>query len=249
MVVLKSLAEIEKIARAGALVAKLLEEIEVLVRPGITTGELDAIAEAMILKAGAKPAFKGYRGFTATLCTSVNEEVVHGIPGARSLEEGDILSIDCGAIIEGYFGDAARTFPVGQVSSEAQRLIDVTAESLNRAIQEMVVENRLHDISWAVQEYAERHGYSVVRDFVGHGIGRNLHEEPPVPNFGRKNTGMKLETGLVLAIEPMINAGGSEVKILDDGWTAVTKDGKISAHFEDTIAVTEDGPQVLTRIT
>ncbi len=247
MVILKSPAEIEKIAAASEIVAKVLREIEPLVRPGVTTLELDQFAEDVICQAGAEPAFKGYRGFSGTLCTSVNDEVVHGIPGDRRVQEGDILSLDCGAILEGFYGDAARTFPVGEISPEAAKLIKATAESLDRGIKQMRVGNRLYDISWAVQQHAESHGYTVVRDFVGHGIGRSLHEEPPVPNFGKKNTGMKLEAGMVLAIEPMVNMGVSEVRLLGDGWTAVTLDGKLSAHFEDTIAITEDGPRILTR--
>jgi len=247
MVILKSPAELEKMARASAIVAKVLRAIEDEIEVGARTLDLDRFAEDLIVREGGKPAFKGYRGFTGTLCTSVNEEVVHGIPGERRLKEGDIISIDCGAIIEGYYGDAARTFAVGTISTEAQELIKATAESLDKGIEQMVVENRLHDISFAVQQHAESYGYSVVRDFVGHGIGQNLHEEPPVPNFGKPNTGIRLEPGLVLAIEPMVNAGGPDVKVLEDGWTAVTVDGKLSAHFEDTIVVTNEGPQILTR--
>lgn len=247
MVILKSPAEIENIAQASAIVAKVLKEIEALIKPGVSTGELDEFAETIIRQDGAEPAFKGYRGFTGTLCTSINEEVVHGIPGERRVQDGDILSIDCGAIVNGYYGDAARTFAVGTVSSEVERLLDVTRESLDKGIEQMVIGKRLHDISAAIQRHAEASGYTVVRDFVGHGIGRNLHEEPAVPNFGTPETGIKLEEGLVLAIEPMVNQGTQEVRLLDDGWTAVTCDGKLSAHFEDTIALTANGAQVLTR--
>ncbi len=248
MVTLKSPAEIETMVRASAVVAQVLQAIEAEIRPGVTTQELDVFAEEMIRAAGAKPAFKGYRGFTATLCTSINEEVVHGIPGERRLQEGDLLSIDCGAIIDGFYGDAARSFPVGTVTTETQKLMDVTRESLDYALAQVVAGNRLHDVSWAVQEHAERHGFSVVREFVGHGIGRNLHEEPPVPNYGKPHTGMRLEEGLVLAIEPMVNQGAYDVEMLPDGWTVVTKDRKLSAHFEDTVALTADGPRILTRL-
>jgi methionyl aminopeptidase len=248
MVILKSAEEIEKIARACEVVSNVLVAISQEVRPGVTTRDLDRFAEEFIVAAGAKPAFKGYRGFTGTLCTSLNEQVVHGIPGSRVLKEGDLLSVDCGAIVDGFYGDAARSFAVGKVSVEAQAVMDVTRESLDKGIEQMRVGKRLHDISWAVQQHAEAHGFSVVRDFVGHGIGRNLHEEPPVPNYGRPDTGMKLEAGLVLAIEPMVNVGSEAVRILDDGWTAVTVDGKLSAHFEDTIAITREGPRILTRV-
>jgi methionyl aminopeptidase len=248
MVILKSPAEIEKIARACAIVIKVLHEMEEKIHSGVTTLELDTFAEGLIRKEGGKPAFKGYRGYPATLCTSLNDEVVHGIPAPRKLREGDILSIDCGVLLDGYFGDAARTYPVGKISEDAQKLIQTTRDCLDIAIEQMKVGNRLYDISWAVQDCAESQGFSVVRDFVGHGIGQNLHEEPPVPNFGKKDTGMKLEPGLILAIEPMINMGTSEVRLLSDGWTAVTRDGKLSAHFEDTIVVTEGEPRVLTRV-
>lgn len=247
MVILKSPGEIDKIARASAVVGKVLKAIEAEVKPGVKTIELDRFAEALIREEGAEPAFKGYRGFKATLCTSINEEVVHGIPGERQIKNGDILSIDCGAIIDGYYGDAARTFPVGEIDPEVEDLVRTTAESLDRGIEQMVVGKRLHDISAAIQEHAETHGYSVVREFVGHGIGQNLHEDPPVPNYGKPNTGIKLEAGLVLAIEPMVNMGGPDVKVLADGWTAVTVDGRWSAHFEDTIVITDDGPRILTR--
>lgn len=248
MVILKSAAEIETIAKACAVVAKTLAALERHVRPGVTTGELDQLAEEMIRAKGALPAFQGYRGYNATLCTSVNEEVVHGIPGKRRLEAGDIVGIDCGAIVEGFYGDAARTFPVGEVSGEVLRLLAATQEALDQGLAQVVVGNRLHDISWAVQNCSELKGFSVVRDFVGHGIGRSLHEEPPVPNYGQPHTGIRLEVGLVLAIEPMVNIGTHEVEVLADGWTAVTKDRKLSAHFEDTVALTAEGPRILTRL-
>lgn len=248
MVILKSAAEIEIIAKACAIVAKTLVALEHHVRPGVTTGELDQLAEEMIRAEGALPAFQGYRGYSATLCTSVNEEVVHGIPGKRCLEAGDIVGVDCGAIVEGFYGDAARTFPVGEVSGEALRLLAATQEALDQGLAQVVVGNRLHDISWAIQNCSELKGFSVVRDFVGHGIGRSLHEEPPVPNYGQPHTGIRLEVGLVLAIEPMVNIGTHEVEVLADGWTAVTKDRKLSAHFEDTVALTAEGPRILTRL-
>lgn len=247
MVILKSADEIEKMARASAVVSRTLKALQAEVKPGVSTAELDHFAEELIHKEGAEPAFKGYRGFRSTLCISVNEEVVHGIPGDRKLEVGDIVSLDCGAIVEGYYGDAARTLPVGEVSQEGTKLMQITAESLEHGIAEMRVGKRLHDISAAIQQHVENHGFSVVRDFVGHGIGRNLHEDPPVPNFGKPDTGIRLEAGLVLAIEPMVNAGDASVKVLQDGWTAVTTDGRLSAHFEDTIAITDDGPKILTR--
>lgn len=249
MIVLKSEEEINKIRRASRIVAETLERLKEVVKPGITTLDLDKMAEEMIRRHQAKPAFKGYRGYQATLCTSINEEVVHGIPSKkRVLKEGDIIGVDCGAIVEGFYGDAAKTFLVGQADQESRKLVKVTEESLERGIEQMKVGNRLHDISWAVQEHAERHGYTVVRDFVGHGIGRQLHEEPQVPNFGTSGSGIRLTAGLVLAIEPMVNVGRAEVTVLEDGWTAVTLDGKRSAHFEHTVALTEQGTEILSRI-
>ncbi|MDO8643376.1 MAG: type I methionyl aminopeptidase [bacterium] len=230
------------------MVAEVLVSLSEKVKPGISTRELDQIAEGIMKKRKVLPAFKGYRGYSATLCTSINEEVVHGIPSERCLEEGDIIGIDCGVIFEGYYGDSARSLPVGKVSSEAKKLLEVTQESLNRGLAQVVNGNRVHDISWAVQSWGEENGFSIVRDFVGHGIGRQLHEEPQVPNFGEPHTGQRLATGIVLAIEPMLNCGGPEVVILDDGWTVVTKDKRLSAHFEDTIALTENGPEILTRL-
>lgn len=231
---------------AGRITAMALRVVGDAVRPGVTTGELDAIAEAAIRDAGAVPAFKGYHGFPATLCTSVDEQVVHGIPGGRVLREGEILSVDCGAIVDGYYGDSAKTFPVGDVSGEARRLMDVTRRSLEAGIARCRPGMRLHDISAAVQEVAEGAGFGVVREYVGHGIGRAMHEDPQVPNYGQAGTGPTLKTGMVLAIEPMINAGRPDVRSLDDGWTVVTADGHLSAHFEHTVAITDAGPMILT---
>ena len=248
MVILKSLQEIDKIRKACLVVANVLQVIRTKVRAGITTKELDDLAEQFIRDAGAKPAFKGYRGYPCCLCTSVNEQVVHGIPSkAVVLRQGDIISIDVGAVVDGFYGDAAITLPVGSISNEAERLIRITEESLLMGIAEAVPGNRLYDISAAVQSHVEAHGFSVVRDFVGHGIGRNLHEDPQIPNFGDRGGGPKIKAGMVLAIEPMVNAGGFVTKVTGDGWTAVTVDGSLSAHFEHTIAVMADGPLILTR--
>ncbi len=231
---------------AGRVTARALRAVGDAVRPGITTAELDDVAVAVIEAAGAKPAFKGYHGFPATICASRNCEVVHGIPGKIRLVEGDIISIDMGAIVDGYFGDSARTFGVGKISDELQRLLDATRSSLEAGIAQCVPGHRLYDIGAAVQAVAEGAGFSVVREYVGHGIGRAMHEEPQVPNYGVAGKGPVLMAGMVLAIEPMINLGGSGVRQLNDGWTVVTADGKPSAHFEHTVAVTEQGPRVLT---
>ena len=247
-IILKSPDEIESMRRAGVVVAEVLEVLKGKVRPGATTLDLEKIAEEETRKRKASPAFKGYRGYPFCLCTSVNNEVVHGMPSKKVLKEGDIVSIDYGALVEGFYGDAAVTVPVGKVSEEAARLVRVTEESLGKAIEAAREGNRLLDISSAVQSHVEPQGFSVVREFVGHGIGRELHEPPQVPNFGIPGRGVKLKTGMVLAIEPMINSGGWAVKILADGWTAVTADGKLSAHFEHTVAITPDGPRVLTMI-
>jgi methionyl aminopeptidase len=248
MIILKSLQEIEKIRKAGLIVADVLDGVRGMVRPGVSTLALDEFAERLILAAGAKPAFKGYRGYPKTLCTSVNNEVIHGIPSKDSvLKQGDILSIDVGAIVEGFYGDAAITVPVGTIAPEALRLIRVTEESLNRGIAQAQPGNRLYDISHAVQSYVESNGYSVVREFVGHGIGRSLHEDPQLPNFGERGKGPRLQAGMVLAIEPMVNAGESATVVKEDNWKAVTADGSLSAHFEHTIAVTPDGPRILTK--
>ncbi|MBI5560595.1 MAG: type I methionyl aminopeptidase [Deltaproteobacteria bacterium] len=248
-VILKSRSEIEKLRTSNLLVAEILEILKGKVSAGITTMDLEGIADGELKRRGAHPAFKGYRGYPYCLCTSVNEEVVHGMPSVkRVLKEGDILSIDFGVCLDGYYGDAAATVAVGIASPEAIRLIEATSECLERAIPAARVGGRLYDISHEIQSCAEKSGYSVVRDFVGHGIGRSLHEPPEVPNFGRAGTGPRLKEGMVLAIEPMVNEGGSEVRILADGWTAVTADGKLSAHFEHSVAITEDGPYVLSRL-
>ncbi len=246
MVVLKSAREIEIMRRAGAIVARILAEVQARIKPGVTTAELDRLAERLCDKFGVEPAFKGYRGYPFALCCSVNEEVVHGFPSQRRLGEGDILSMDFGVKHQGYFGDAALTVGVGRVTAEARRLMDVTRESLAKGIEACLAGRRLQDVAAAVQQHAETAGFAVVRQFVGHGIGRQLHEEPQVPNFVGGGRDLELKPGLVLAIEPMINAGGYEVAVKEDGWTAVTVDGSLSAHFEHTVAVTEDGPQILS---
>ena len=247
-IILKSPDEIESMRRAGVVVAEVLEVLKGKVRPGATTLDLEKIAEEETRKRKASPAFKGYRGYPFCLCTSVNSEVVHGMPSKKVLKEGDIVSIDYGSFVEGFYGDAAVTVPVGRVSEEAARLVRVTEESLAKAVEAAREGNRLLDISSAVQSHVEPQGFSVVRDFVGHGIGRELHEPPQVPNFGVPGRGVKLKAGMVLAIEPMINSGGWAVKVLEDGWTAVTADGKLSAHFEHTVAITPEGPRVLTKL-
>jgi methionyl aminopeptidase len=227
-------------------VAEVFQELKKKVAPGISTLELDQIAEEIIFSKGAIPAFKGYRGFPATLCISINEEVVHGIPSQRQLKEGDIVSLDVGTRLNGYFGDGAITLPVGEVDGKAKRLLEVTEKALYIGIDKVRAGNRLFDISYAIQSWVESHGFSVVRDFVGHGIGMDLHEEPQIPNFGSPHQGPRLERGMVFALEPMVNEGTYEVKILSDGWTVVTADGKRSAHFEHTIAITDDGAEILS---
>jgi len=246
MIILKSPQEIAKIRAAGRIVAGAIEELKTRVRPGIKTKELDRIAEEFIHKKGGIPAFKGYRGYPNTLCISVNEEIVHGIPSDRVLEEGDIAGIDLGVLLDGYYGDAAVTLPAGPVSSQAKRLMETTEAALYKAIDAAVIGNRVSDIAHTIQSYVEGAGYSVVREFVGHGIGRSLHEDPPVPNFGEPGQGPQLREGMVLAIEPMVNAGRSDLFVLENGWTAVTKDRSLSAHFEHTVAVTKNGPLILT---
>lgn len=248
MIVLKTPAEIEKMRVANQMVAEILSGVRELVVPGVTLIELDAYAEREALKRKAKPAFKGYSGFPFSLCCSVNEQVVHGMPSARVLVPGDIVSVDFGVIYGGFYGDSAITVPVGQVSQAAARLIKVTEESLYRAIECADTSHRLSDISHAVQAHVEARGFSVVRDFVGHGIGKELHEGPQIPNFGAPGRGPKLKVGMVLAIEPMINEKGFDVKVLEDGWTAVTCDGGLSAHFEHTVAITDNGPLILSKI-
>jgi len=247
MIVCRSAAELEKMREAGRLVGEVLTELAALVAPGVTTADLDAAAERRILRAGGAPAFKGYHGYPATICASVNEEVIHGIPsGRRVLNEGDVISIDVGAVLDGYFGDSAITLPVGQVSEAAATLLRVTEESLFKAIETVKPGGRVSDIGHAVQQHVEAYGFSVVREFVGHGIGQQMHEEPQIPNYGDPGRGPRLAEGMVLAIEPMVNAGKPAVKVLADGWTAVTRDGSLSAHFEHTVAVTANGPWILT---
>jgi len=248
MIIYKSQSEIQAIRRANQVVAKILAELAEKIRPGVETRELDRYAEKRTREMGAIPAFKGYRGYPSSLCTSINEEIVHGIPSARRLREGDILSIDFGAILDGFYGDAAATFPVGRVTPEAQRLIAVAQESFYKGIEKAVPGNRIGDISAAVQEYVESQGFSVIRNFVGHGIGFSLHEEPQVPNFGIPGHGPKVKPGMVLAIEPMIAVGNWDVEILSDNWTAITRDRSLSAHYEHTIAVTREGPKILSRL-
>ncbi len=253
MIFLKSAAEIAIMRRANVIVAETLDELGTMIKPGCTTADLEEVAAGMAAKRGARPAFKGYtvagRSFPSALCTSINEEIVHGIPsGERRLEEGDIIGLDFGVEFEGFFGDAAITVPVGDVGEEARDLLQATSEALDAAIEAVRAGARVGDISAAIQQLVEGRGFSVVRDFVGHGIGKSLHEEPQIPNFGQPNRGVRLKPGMVLAIEPMVNAGGSEVKVLDDGWTAVTRDGSLSAHFEHSVAITDDGPYVLSRI-
>jgi methionyl aminopeptidase len=246
VIVCRSAAEIEKLARVNALVARVLAELRGMVAPGVTTADVDALAERRLREAGAVPAFKGYHGFPATICASVNEQVVHGIPSARKLVEGDILSVDLGAKLEGYYGDSAVTVPVGRVSDEARRLLDVTRGGLEEALRQVRAGVRVSDIGAAVQRYVEGRGFSIVREFVGHGIGTELHEEPQIPNHGPAGRGPRLAEGMVLAIEPMVNQGRAAVKVLEDGWTAVTKDGSLSAHFEHTVVVTAEGCRILT---
>jgi methionyl aminopeptidase len=248
MIICKSKAEIDIMREAGRIVALTHKELQKAIRPGITTAELDEIAETFIRKHGAKPSFKGYGGFAGSICASVNEELVHGIPGKRKLQEGDIISIDIGAEVDGYHGDSAWTYGVGTISSENQRLLDVTEKSLYEGLAQAKPDARLTDISHAIQVYVEAAGYSIVREYVGHGIGRNLHEDPQIPNFGPPGRGPRLKPGMVLAIEPMVNAGKRYVRTLADNWTVVTVDGSMCAHFEHTIAITEDGYEILTKL-
>ncbi len=250
MIALKSPREIEIMRRANVIVAEVLQELKHKVAPGITTLELDAIAEELTLKKKAIPAFKGYsvagRIFPRCLCVSINEEIVHGIPSHRALREGDIVGLDYGVIYDGFYGDSAVTVGVGRVSEEAKSLMEVTELALHKGIEQLHEGKRLGDLGAVVQQTAESAGYSVVRAFVGHGIGKKLHEEPPVPNYGEPDRGVRLKEGMVLAIEPMVNAGGYEVEIKDDGWTAVTKDGSLAAHFEHSVAITKSGPYILS---
>ena len=249
MIVCRSAGELERMREAGRLIGDVLAELSSMIAPGVTTADLDAVAEKRIAAAGAIPAFKGYHGYPATICASINEEVIHGIPsGRRILNEGDIVSIDVGASLNGYYADHAVTLPVGPVSEEASSLLRVTEEALYKAIDRARPGARISDIGHAVQQHVEAYGFSVVREFVGHGIGQKMHEEPQVPNYGEPGRGPRLAEGMVLAIEPMVNAGGAAVKVLQDGWTAVTSDRSLSAHFEHTVAVTSDGVEVLSRL-
>lgn len=248
MINLKTDRELGLMRCVGLVVAEALQELKKAVRPGVTTATLDALVEDLFARRGARPAFKGYQGYPASICTSLNYEVVHGIPGLRTLVEGDIISIDVGAEINGYFGDAAVTLPVGEVDDLSKRLLLATEAALMAGIEQCHKGKRLSDISHAVQKAAESRGFSVVKDYVGHGIGRDMHEDPQVPNFGRPGRGLRLSPGLVLAIEPMVNAGSHEVEVLGDGWTVVTTDRSRSAHFEHTVAITEYGPEILTKL-
>jgi methionyl aminopeptidase len=246
VIVCRSAAEIERLALVNELVARVLAELKSLVVPGLTTADLNAVAEKRLGEAGAEPAFKGYHGYPATICASINEQVVHGIPSKRPLVEGDIVSIDMGAKLDGFYGDSAVTVPVGRVSDEADRLLKVTEASLYEGLAAVKPGARVSDIGAAVQAHVEAHGFSVVREFVGHGIGTKLHEEPQIPNYGPAGRGPRLSEGMVLAVEPMVNLGKAAVKVLGDGWTAVTKDGSLSAHFEHTVVVTGSGCRILT---
>ena len=248
MIIIKNHDEISKMRKAGKIVGETLLLLEKKVKPGVTTADLDKMAEEFITKHGAKPSFKGLYGFPSSLCISVNEQVIHGIPGEYMLKDGDIVSIDCGACIDGFHGDAARTFPVGNISSDAQKLIDITKESFFKGIEYAKVGNKLGDVSHEIQSYVEAAGFSVVRDFVGHGIGANVHEDPNVPNFGKAGIGPDLVKGMVLAIEPMVNIGNHKVKTLRNGWTVVTRDSSLSAHYENTVAILSDGPEILTLV-
>lgn len=252
MISLKSAREIDIMRRANVIVAEVLQELKEKIKPGVTTLELDALAEESTVKKKALPAFKGYvvagRAFPCSLCVSINEEIVHGIPSNRVLREGDIVGLDFGVIYESFYGDSAVTVGVGKISADSKRLMEITEESLYNAIEQLHEGNRLGDLGATVQKTAESAGYSVVRAFVGHGIGKRLHEEPPVPNFGEPDRGLRLREGMVLAIEPMVNAGGHEVEIKEDGWTAVTKDGSLSAHFEHSVAITKKGPYILSQL-
>jgi methionyl aminopeptidase len=246
MIQIKSPREIAIMRKAGQITAQILSELVHIIKPGLSTAELDVVAEKLCKDYGVIPAFKGYKGFPCTLCVSVNEQVVHGIPSSRVIQEGDIVGLDFGVILDGYYGDSAVTVGVGQISEQAKKLLEITKEGLNKGIEQTVAGNKLFDISYAIQNYVESYGFSVVREFVGHGIGRNLHEEPQVPNYGPKGKGLPLKEGMVLAIEPMINIGAHAVRIEPDGWTAVTVDRSLSAHFEHTVAITTNGPEVLT---
>ncbi|WP_353893452.1 type I methionyl aminopeptidase [Proteinivorax hydrogeniformans] len=246
MIIIKSSREIGLLAEAGRITAEAHKVVSQAIKPGVTTKELDNIVEDYLLSKGAQPAFKGYHGFPASICASVNEEVVHGIPGGKTLKDGDIISIDIGAKVNGYHGDAAKTYAVGEISSEIKQLLKVTEESLMLGIEKATVGNRLYDISAAIQQHVERFNYGIVRDYAGHGIGQDMHEAPEIPNYGKEGQGPRLKAGMALAIEPMINLGTHRVKTLKDGWTVITLDKKPSAHFEHTIVITENGPKIMT---
>jgi len=248
MIICKSPAEVEKLRKSARLVREILYELRDRVKPGVSTRELEDFVEKRLSQAGAKPAFKGYRGYPCCLCASVNEELMHGIPSGRRVKEGDILGLDLGVILDGFYGDSALTVPVGEINESAKNLLRVSEDALELSIVKARLGNRIGDISWTVQEHVEKNGYSVVREFVGHGIGRALHEDPQIPNYGHPGHGPALKEGMVLAIETMVNSGGPELRILSDHWTAVTADGKNAAHFEHMVAVTHNGPDVLTRI-
>ncbi len=248
MIILKSLEEIEKIVASCRIVAETIEAIKLMVKPGLTTMEIENFADAHIRELGGVPAFKGYRGYPASICTSVNNEVIHGIPSKKFLLEGDILSIDLGVYKDGFYGDAAVTLPVGRIAPALEKLLRVTEESLYIGIMSAIVGNRVSDISYAIQRHVESNGFSVVKTFVGHGVGRELHEDPQIPNFGPPGRGPRIREGMTIAIEPMVNLGSHEVFILNDGWTAVTADGKPSAHFEHTVLVTSGSPRILTKL-
>jgi methionyl aminopeptidase len=249
VIIIKSEDEIKKISKASKIVAEILAKIGDFIKPGITTKDLELFSESLIRQNGATPAFKGYRGYPSSLCVSINNEVVHGIPSPkRVIKEGDIVSVDIGVVYKGFIGDAAKTYAVGKIKQEAMRLLTVTEEALYKGIKEVTTNKRVSDISHAIQSHVESKGYSVVKAFVGHGVGRDLHEEPQIPNYGVPNKGPRLKKGMVLAIEPMVNIGSHEVRILEDGWTAITGDGTLSAHFEHTVLVTEGEPEVLTAL-
>lgn len=249
MIIIKSQAEIKKIAAACRIVAEIIEKLKTFVGAGVSTADMESFADREIRRKKALPAFKGYRGYPASVCVSVNDQVVHGIPSRTvELRGGDIVSIDIGVVLDGFYGDAAITLPVGDISDEASRLIKTTEDAFYAGMEKAVVGNRVSDISYAIQEHVESNGFSVVRAFVGHGIGRSLHEEPQVPNFGKPGHGPRLKTGMTMAVEPMVNAGGPDVRILDDGWTAVTADGSLSAHYEHTVVITGNGAEILTKI-
>lgn len=247
MIPLKSKEDLEALRKSAGVLAKIMQKLRQQVKTGVSTGELDSLAQELMCQEKAEPAFKGYRGFPANICISLNEEIVHGIPGLRKIKEGDIVSLDLGIKYDGYFSDMAVTVPVGRIEPSLKKLIEVAKAALTRGIKEARENNHLSDISYAIQDYVEKNGFSVVRQFVGHGIGASLHEEPEIPNFGKPHQGPELKTGMVLAIEPMVNMGTWEAEIMDNGWTAVTKDRLASAHFEHTVAITEKGPEILTQ--